>query len=436
MWRVGAPTISDVNEMTNVNDGEHATVDPVGVAGEPTAADMARPGAGNGAAAGSHSSRGEYKTPGGKLVGVTILRNAEAAAGEGGDGNAAVLCRLDGDFFVDDADNPGGDEAAGNHADAASALIADIERTLLGGQSARYAIARHPEVRLVGADAAAIDAAFARAWSGWSGRREARDPAPAAAPGAVAHPAASPAPAPMKNGTRDDDGEEAEWRRRWAALHPTVVVDEPRGPEEQMRIDEQWSRDVAQGRRGPTVRFWQWAAPAVVIGRFQSLPDEVHEDRAASEGFVVVRRCTGGGAMFIEPGNTITYSLYAPRSFVEGVGVEASYRLCDQWLIDALRGLGVDARFAGINDIASSHGKIGGAAQRRFAGPVGAVLHHVTMAYDIDAEKMGRILNVSAEKMSDKAVRSARKRVDPLRSQTGLSRGQIVDRLVGYLRKR
>ena len=64
------------------------------------------------------------------------------------------------------------------------------------------------------------------------------------------------------------------------------------------------------------------------------------------------------------------------------------------------------------------------------------MLHHVTMAYDIDAEKMGRILNVSAEKMSDKAVRSARKRVDPLRSQTGLSRGQIVDRLVGYLRKR
>ena len=34
--------------------------------------------------------------------------------------------------------------------------------------------------------------------------------------------------------------------------------------------------------------------------------------------FDVVRRCTGGGAMFIEPGNTITYSLYAPLDFVQG----------------------------------------------------------------------------------------------------------------------
>lgn len=201
-------------------------------------------------------------------------------------------------------------------------------------------------------------------------------------------------------------------------------------------IDEQWARDVASGDRPATVRFWEWAGPAVVVGRFQSIPDEVHEDEAAREHIAVVRRCTGGGAMFIEPGNTITYSLYAPLPFVDGIDVETSYRLCDQWLIDALRGLGVDARFAGLNDIASSHGKIGGAAQRRFPatnGGPGAVLHHVTMAYDIDAEKMTRVLNTSAEKLSDKAVRSARKRVDPLRSQTGLARETIIERLIAHL---
>lgn len=154
----------------------------------------------------------------------------------------------------------------------------------------------------------------------------------------------------------------------------------------------------------------------MVVGRFQSIPDEVHEDVAAKEGFTVVRRCTGGGAMFIEPGNTITYSLYAPRWFAADLDIEESYRLCDMWLIAALRGLGLDVGFSGLNDIASSHGKIGGAAQRRFppigSGP-GSILHHVTLAYDIDAVKMTRVLNISGEKMSDKAVKSAVKRSGP-----------------------
>ena len=137
--------------------------------------------------------------------------------------------------------------------------------------------------------------------------------------------------------------------------------------------------------------------------------------------------------MFIEPGNTITYSLYVQRRFVEGFTVAESYRLCDQWLVRSLRQLGLDVRFSGLNDIASQYGKIGGAAQRRFPptdGGPGSVLHHVTLAYDIDARKMGRILKVSKEKLSDKAVRSAVKRVDPLRSQTGINRERIVSHLL------
>ena len=74
-----------------------------------------------------------------------------------------------------------------------------------------------------------------------------------------------------------------------------------------MAIDETWAREVAAGTRQPTIRLWEWAVPAVVIGRFQSAQDEVNLDIAKQLGFDVVRRCTGGGAMFIEPGNTITY---------------------------------------------------------------------------------------------------------------------------------
>jgi lipoate-protein ligase A len=129
--------------------------------------------------------------------------------------------------------------------------------------------------------------------------------------------------------------------------------------------------------------------------------------------------------MFMEPGNTITYSLVVPSSLVEGLSFERSYSFLDDWVIGALADVGVRAHFVPLNDIASDQGKIGGAAQKRFAA--GAVLHHVTMAYDIDADKMLEVLRIGREKLSDKGTRSANKRVDPMRSQTGMTREAIIE---------
>lgn len=238
----------------------------------------------------------------------------------------------------------------------------------------------------------------------------------------------------------------SDWLDRWRRLAPVVIHDVPRSPVEQMAIDEQWAREVAAGERPASLRFWEWSSPAVVVGRFQSIPDEVHVDEAERLGFTVARRCTGGGTMVVQPGGAITYSLYAPQWFVDGLDAAESYRLCDSWLIDALRGLGVDSRFQGLNDIAvrlahrdadgacrgtvdgrepAQWGKAGGAAQRRFPAPQdsngpGAVLHHTTLAYELDGALMARLLNTSPEKLSDKAVRSASKRVAPLGMQPPL----------------
>jgi len=143
-----------------------------------------------------------------------------------------------------------------------------------------------------------------------------------------------------------------------------------------------------------------------------------------------VRRITGGGAMFMEPGSCITYSLVVPGSLVEGLSYEASYAFLDQWVLGALASVGVVAHFVPLNDIASTVGKIGGAAQRRFVD--GTVLHHVTMAYDIDAVKMNQVLRIGREKLSDKGVRSAVKRVDPMRSQTGLSREAVMEAFLAH----
>src|SRR5699024_8837189 len=83
-----------------------------------------------------------------------------------------------------------------------------------------------------------------------------------------------------------------------------------------------------------------------------------------------------------------------------------------------------------LNDITSEQGKIGGAAQKRFAN--GVVVHHATLAYDIDADKMLSVLRTGREKLSDKGISSANKRVDPMRSQTGLARGAIIDAFIQH----
>ncbi|HLI17384.1 MAG TPA: biotin/lipoate A/B protein ligase family protein, partial [Rhodanobacteraceae bacterium] len=154
---------------------------------------------------------------------------------------------------------------------------------------------------------------------------------------------------------------------------------------------------------------------------------------ARRHGIEVVRRISGGGAMFIEPGNTITYSLYAPETLIAGMGFQESYEFMDAWVIDALQGLGIHAWYQPLNDITSPAGKIAGAAQTRRGG---AVLHHVTMAYDIDTAKMLDVLRIGREKLSDKATQSAAKRVDPLRSQTGLARAEVIDKMIATFRRR
>lgn len=206
-----------------------------------------------------------------------------------------------------------------------------------------------------------------------------------------------------------------------------LVHGEAYSPVMQMALDQVLADEVGEGRRQPTLRIWEWKDPAVVIGSFQSLKNEVDLENAAKFGFDVVRRISGGGAMFMEAGTAITYSIYAPAELVQGMSFADSYAFLDEWAIVALKSLGIEASYQPLNDITSPKGKIGGAAQKRLGN--GAVLHHVTMSYDMDGEKMVQVLRIGREKMSDKGTKSAAKRVDPLRSQTGLSRAEIIERM-------
>lgn len=216
-----------------------------------------------------------------------------------------------------------------------------------------------------------------------------------------------------------------DWRDyHWEIAHSKAV-----SPTTHLALDEVLANEVGEGRRNPTLRIWEWDESAVVIGSFQSVKNEVDPAGAAKYGFDVVRRVSGGGAMMMEKGSVVTYSIYAPVDLVQGMTFAESYAYLDEWVIVALKSLGIDASYQPLNDITSPKGKIGGAAQKRFGN--GAVLHHVTMSYDMDGQKMLEVLRIGKEKISDKGIASAAKRVDPLRSQTGLSRAEIIERMKG-----
>jgi lipoate---protein ligase len=219
----------------------------------------------------------------------------------------------------------------------------------------------------------------------------------------------------------------------WKSIPWQIIPEVPHSAAMNVALDEVLTDQVSAGLRGPTIRLWRWTEQAVIIGRTQSLSNEVDLEAAKDRGIRVVRRLTGGGAMFLQPHGAITYSMYLPEQLLSGLTIRQSYEVCDAWVTLGLRELGCQAYYVPINDIACSEGKIGGAAQARRGG---VVLHHTTMAYDMDPGEMVQVLRIGREKLRDKGTASAAKRVSPLVRQTGLTREQIVAGLMSSFQKR
>ena len=230
-----------------------------------------------------------------------------------------------------------------------------------------------------------------------------------------------------------DDATREKWDERFRSVEWTLLPNPALKPRHQNAMDEVLLDEMAAGRRGPHLRFWNWASRGIIIGRFQSVRNEIHEDAARAMDVTISRRMTGGGAMIVEPQGSITYTIAAPESLVAGMSFAESYEFFDSWVIDALRELGVDAWYVPLNDITSSGGKLGGAAQARKKG---IALHHTTIAYEMAPGMLTQLLRIGKEKLSDKGVTSAEKRVGPLRQQTDIDRDVIINHLIGHFDSR
>lgn len=181
----------------------------------------------------------------------------------------------------------------------------------------------------------------------------------------------------------------------------------------QMAVDEAMLAARAAGETPNTLRFFTWEPPAITVGYFQSLEQEVDIAAARESGIDLVRRYTGGGAVYHD--QELTYSLVlseaeAPADIVESYGY-----LCSG-VVEGLRLLGLAAEFKPINDCLVNGRKISGSGQTRKNG---VILQHGTILLGVDVDRMFSLLKVPDEKIKDKLIASVKERVTSVKNELG-----------------
>ena len=134
-----------------------------------------------------------------------------------------------------------------------------------------------------------------------------------------------------------------------------------------MALDEAIMEAVRNGESLPTIRFYGWAPSAVSIGFFQGIRNEVNLDVTRQAGVDVIRRQTGGGAVYHDQFGEVTYSIIGPVEKFS-VNIIKSYEDICESIVIALHQLGLNAHFEPVNDILLNEQKISGNAQTRRQG--------------------------------------------------------------------
>ncbi|HKK54168.1 MAG TPA: biotin/lipoate A/B protein ligase family protein [Patescibacteria group bacterium] len=179
----------------------------------------------------------------------------------------------------------------------------------------------------------------------------------------------------------------------------------------QMAIDEAMLISRINNLVPNTLRFFTWKPSAITIGFFQDLEQEIDLNKAKDLGVDVVRRYSGGGAVFHE--DELTYSLVVSEKDVS-LNVLDSYKYLCQGVVEGLKNLGIEAKFKPINDILVNGKKISGNAQTRKKG---VILQHGTILLSVDVEKMFSLLKVSNEKLKGKLIAGVKEGVTSIKNE-------------------
>ncbi|MDO5738249.1 MAG: lipoate--protein ligase [Eubacteriales bacterium] len=175
-------------------------------------------------------------------------------------------------------------------------------------------------------------------------------------------------------------------------------------------------RAILEDREGTYLFFWQ-TAPTVMLGKYQELIAEVNLETMQERDITVVRRQSGGGAIYTDEG-TVQFSLITPIGD-ERLAIETFSKP----LLQAVQELGIPASFNGRNDLVVGEQKFSGQAEYRHQSKL---VHHGSILIDTDLDFLERILKPNPLKLNSKGIASVRQRVTNLYEHRQFSLAELI----------
>lgn len=169
---------------------------------------------------------------------------------------------------------------------------------------------------------------------------------------------------------------------------------------------------------------------AIIVGKNQNTFEEINYPAVKEDGVKVVRRLSGGGAVYHDAGN-LNFTFIVSKKTIKGE-VLGDYYYFLEMIIKTLSKLGLKVTFEGKNDLQILGKKISGSAQY-FSKKV--ILHHGTLMFDVNLDKLQKYLVVSKQKIISKGIKSLRARVTNIVSHllTKISIEQFKDHIIRFI---
>ncbi len=154
--------------------------------------------------------------------------------------------------------------------------------------------------------------------------------------------------------------------------------------------------------------FWLWQNDnTIVVGKHQNTAQEINQEYVNAHGITVVRRLSGGGAVYHDMGN-VNFTFIADAEDIERLNLQA---FCEP-VVRVLKKMGISAEVKGRNDITIEGKKFSGNSQYVKRG---RVMHHGTLMFDSDLSVLSNALRVPSDKYESKGFQSVQSRVTNIR---------------------
>src|SRR5690554_4374568 len=189
-------------------------------------------------------------------------------------------------------------------------------------------------------------------------------------------------------------------RQRKKGIKMITIINNNTNPHYNLAFEEYVFKNIEADE--DIILLWQ-NAPAIIVGRNQNTFEEINHQYVKENNIYVVRRPSGGGAVYHDLGN-LNFT-FITSNVKENLNNYEKFAIP---VIKALNELGVPAEFAGRNDILVDGMKISGNAQTYYKQ---RMLHHGTILFSVDLNMIAKVLQVKADKIASKGIKSTRSRV-------------------------